>query len=86
MTAAAFRDCGKIGDVTKKALALSRDLSSLHQSATALAACGQSGPAESLVDELIKRFPQDTLLNAVSIPLIRAEVELNRGNGVQAVQ
>ncbi|MGZ8844371.1 MAG: protein kinase domain-containing protein, partial [Pyrinomonadaceae bacterium] len=82
---ATFRECGNVGELTSRALGLSRDLSNLHQAANALAACGQAPAAQSLLDELTKRFAQDTLLNTVSIPLIRAQMELNRGNAAQAV-
>jgi serine/threonine protein kinase/tetratricopeptide (TPR) repeat protein len=84
--AATFRDCQTVNGLTTKALALSRDLSSLHQSANALAGCNQSAAAQSLIDEMLKRFPQDSLLNVVSIPLIKAQLELSRGNAAQAVQ
>jgi predicted Zn-dependent protease len=58
----------------------------LKESANALAACNQAAAAQSLVDELQKHFPVDSLLNAVSIPLIKAQLELARGNAAQAVQ
>jgi tetratricopeptide (TPR) repeat protein len=83
---ATFRECAKVDGYTKKALALSRDLSNLHQAANAFAACGQATQAQALVDEMTERFATDTLLNNVLIPLIRAQLELSRGNGAQAVQ
>jgi serine/threonine protein kinase/Tfp pilus assembly protein PilF len=83
---ATFRQCDKVGSLTTKALALSRDPSNLHQSANALAACNQVVAAQSLIDEMQKKFPQDSLLNAVSIPLIKAQLELARGNAAQAAQ
>jgi predicted Zn-dependent protease len=83
---AAFRDCGKVSEQTSRALLLSRDLSSLHQAANALAACGQAPAAQRLLDEMTKRFAQDTLLNNVIIPLIRAQLALSRGDAAQAVQ
>ena len=83
---ATFRQCDKVSGLTAKALALSRDLSSLNQSANALATCNQAAAAQSLIDDMLKRFPQDSLLNAVSIPLIKAQLELARGNPTQAVQ
>ena len=86
MRAATFRDCGKVSALTSKALSFSRDLLYLEHSANALAACGQAAAAQSLVEEMQKRFPQDTLLHSVWIPLIRAQLELARGNGAQAVQ
>jgi predicted Zn-dependent protease len=67
-------------------LSLTRDLSYLHQSANALAACNQAAAAQALIDDILKRFPQDTLSNSVSIPVIRAQLELARGNTTQAVQ
>ena len=83
---ATFRDCAKVNELTKRALSLSRDPSSLQQSANALAACGQSTAAQPLIDDLMKEYASNTLLNSVSIPLIRAQLELNRGNPAQAVQ
>lgn len=86
MRAATFRDCGKINALTTKALSYSRDLQYLEHSANALAACGQTAAAQTLVDEMQKHFAQDTLLSSFWIPLIRAQFELARGNGAQAVQ
>ncbi|HKP35467.1 MAG TPA: protein kinase [Pyrinomonadaceae bacterium] len=83
---AAFRDCGKVSDLTTRALSFSRDLSHLHHAANALAACGQAAPAQSLIDEMNRNFSKDTLLINVIIPLVRAQLELSRGNGAQAVQ
>ncbi len=39
----------------------------------------------NLSDNLVRRYP-DTLLNAVSVPLIRSTIELERGNGNRAIQ
>jgi eukaryotic-like serine/threonine-protein kinase len=86
LRAATFRDCGKVGALTSRALSFSRDLLYLENSANALAACGQATAAQSLVNEMQKGFPHDTLLNSVWIPLIRAQLELSRGNGAQALQ
>ena len=66
---AAFHECAGVGELTNRALTLSRDLSSLRQSANALAACGDSSAAQSLIDETQKKFGSDTLWNSVSIPL-----------------
>ena len=86
MRAATFRDCEKVSALTTKALSFSRDLLYLENSANALAACGHAAAAQSLVDEMQKRFPRDTLLNSVWIPLIRAQLELARGNGARVVE
>jgi serine/threonine protein kinase/predicted Zn-dependent protease len=83
---ATFRNCAPISDLTRTALQISRDLSSLSQAANAFAACGQSGAAQPLIDELVKGFPKDTLLNTILLPLIRAQLELTRGHAAAAIQ
>ena len=83
---ATFGNCGSVSQSTAKALDLSRDRLSLIFAANAFAACGQAGSAQALIDELSKRLPDDTLLSTVSLPLVRAQLELSRGNGAQAIQ
>ncbi len=83
---AAFGNCVPVSEIVGKALALSREQANLVSAANAFAACNQSGPAQSLVDELAKQYPVDTLVNTVSLPLVRAQLELNRGNAAQAIQ
>jgi eukaryotic-like serine/threonine-protein kinase len=79
-------NCGRSSDLVQQALKLSRDQANVVSAANALAACGQVGPAQALVDDLMKRFPLDTLLNTNSLPIIRAQLELGRGNATQAIQ
>jgi tetratricopeptide (TPR) repeat protein len=52
----------------------------------ALGLSGQADKALALADELGKRFPQNTLLNAVGVPKIRTSVELERGNAAAAIE
>ena len=83
---AQFRDCDTVKDQTAKALLLSHDRITLSLSAQALAICGDLGQTKTLVDELARRFPTDSLINQVRIPLIEAHVEMQRGNAAQAIQ
>jgi serine/threonine protein kinase/Flp pilus assembly protein TadD len=83
---ATFGTCGTLSQLTEKALASSRDRSTMITVGNAFAACGQAGPAQSLTSELSTRFPLDTLLNTVWLPIIRAQLELSRGNAAQAIQ
>ncbi len=83
---ATFGNCGALPQFTEKALALSRDRSTLIKAGNAFAACDQTGSAQFLINELSKRFPLDTLLSTVWLPVIRAQLELNRGNAVPAIQ
>ncbi|HSQ22765.1 MAG TPA: protein kinase [Pyrinomonadaceae bacterium] len=83
---ATFGNCGRASQLAKEALTLSREQANLVNSANAYAACGQASEAQTLVDDLIKRFPLDTLLNANSVTIIRAQSELSRGSATQAIQ
>src|SRR5215831_14669759 len=51
-----------------------------------LAISGQADQALALADDLGKRFPQNTMVNAVAVPIIRASVELERGNATAAIE
>lgn len=83
---ATFGNCGSVSGIIEKALAPAREQASLVLAANVYAACGQAGPAQSLVEELSKGFPKDTLLNTVSLSLVKARLELNRGNAAKALE
>ncbi len=50
------------------------------------ATCGESAKAEAIVSELSKNYPLDTLVQKVSIPQIRARLELQRGDSAKAIE
>jgi eukaryotic-like serine/threonine-protein kinase len=83
---ATFGNCAPVSEIVTSALALSRERANLVAAANALAACGQAAAAQANMDELSRRFPQDTLLSTISIPIARAQLELSRGNAAQALQ
>jgi serine/threonine protein kinase/predicted Zn-dependent protease len=56
------------------------------EAAYAFARAGDAARAESLAGELSKEHPADTLVNAVSLPAIRAAVELNRNDPRKALE
>ena len=56
------------------------------QAAFAFALAGDSSRAESMAEELDKRFPLDTQFQGVWLPTIRAQVDLNRKNPSAAVE
>src|SRR6266545_2483098 len=78
-------DCRKSREASTAALCRGRDRSALSNGALAFALCGESRQAQALVAERARLDPADTLLNAVTLPLIRAELELQRGNSSEAV-
>jgi DNA-binding winged helix-turn-helix (wHTH) protein/tetratricopeptide (TPR) repeat protein len=53
--------------------------------ALVLAQSGDLTRAESLADDLVRQHPLDTLVNEVSVPRIRAEVAIRRGQPQRAV-
>jgi len=83
---ATFGNCGSVAGITQQSLQLSREQAKLVAAAHVLATCGQAGAAQPLIDDLAKRFPQDTLVNTIFIPVMQAEIELGRGNAAQAIQ
>ncbi len=83
---AAFGQCQQTKTDAAHALALERNQLSLTRSAVALALCGEVGQAQSIMDELAKRYPKDTLINSLWLPVIRAAIEINRNQPGQAIQ
>jgi len=53
--------------------------------ALVLAWAGDLTRAESIADDLVRENPLDTLVNEVSVPRIRAEVEIRRGQFARAI-
>jgi tetratricopeptide (TPR) repeat protein len=80
-----FGQCAQTKASATQALSLARNQVSLTRAALALALCGESSQAQSLVDELKTQFPKDTLINTLWIPTIRAALELQRGNAAPAL-
>jgi serine/threonine protein kinase/Flp pilus assembly protein TadD len=83
---ATFAGCGRATQLAQQALALSREQANVVNAANVYALCGQTAEAQKLVDDLSNRFPTDTLLNATSLAIVRAQAELSRGNATQAIQ
>lgn len=52
----------------------------LRGSANALAVCGDTARAAALADNISKRYPRGTIANGLLIPLIKAEIDMNKGN------
>ncbi len=71
---------------TNNALKLKRSSLVLSLAALALAACGHSAEAKSLIDELKKERPKDTLINELWLPTIRAASELQNGRAKEAIE
>ena len=83
---AVFGQCSQIKAATSQAAGLARNDLFLTRGALALALCGDAGQAQSLVEEVTKEHPKDTLINSLWVPLVRAAIQLNRNNPAEAVQ
>jgi eukaryotic-like serine/threonine-protein kinase len=57
-----------------------------YASALALAYAGDKGSAQSLAEELNKRFPEGTTVQFNYLPTVRAKLALNRGNPSEALE
>ena len=79
-------DCKLVKEQTAKALGISRSQLTMVNASNALATCGEFSQTQTIVGELTRRFPKDTILNKVLLPLIQARIELQRGNPAQAIQ
>jgi tetratricopeptide (TPR) repeat protein/predicted Ser/Thr protein kinase len=86
MTEAAFGNARQARDLATEAMATARSRSILPSAAAALALAGEVGQAQKLIDELSRRFPSDTLMNAVELPVARAAVEIRHGNPGKAIE
>jgi serine/threonine protein kinase/Tfp pilus assembly protein PilF len=57
-----------------------------YGSALALAYAGDDGRAQALTDDLGKRFPEDTIVQANYLPSLRAKLAASRGNTSGAIE
>jgi serine/threonine protein kinase/predicted Zn-dependent protease len=91
LVSAALREV-ETGDQNKAVLGVAQALAKSSGrnvqtlAALALARAGEVSRAQSIADDLSKRFPLDTLINNFWVPTIRAAIELNRGDTGRALQ
>ena len=56
------------------------------QAALAYALAGDAAHAQTLADDLAKRFPQDTVVQAVWLPTIHAQIETSHKNPARSIE
>jgi len=83
---AEFGNSERARQAATSALALSKGKHARTQVALAFARSGEGSRAQSLADELDKRFPSDTQLQRYWLPTIRGSIELTRKNSAGALQ
>jgi len=67
------------------ALNVSNDPEVQYGAALALALSGDTPRAQSIADALLKRFPEDTVVQFSYLPVLRAQIALNQGDASQAI-
>jgi len=78
------RQLARHGAATALAVASTRDLQTL--AALTLAQSGDARRAQIMSDDLVRRYPLDTLINGYWLPTIRAVIELDHNNPAEAVK
>ncbi|MCA1576295.1 MAG: protein kinase [Acidobacteria bacterium] len=78
--------CSEAKSVAKSALAVSRGQMIMANAALIYAVCDDPAQAQSLLDELTKLQPKNLVVGSMITPMVRAQVERNRGNIDQAIQ
>lgn len=86
LRAAVFGKPTQTKTAVTQSLALERNQVSMARLTLALALSGEMHQAQSLAEELVKRYPKNTLINQLWLPIIKAALELQRNNPMQAVQ
>ena len=83
---AAFGNGSQAVQHVSAALALSRTPDLLVQAADAIASAGDDRQAEALIAEASKARPQDTFLQSVAAPSVKARFLMRHGKAAEAVQ
>jgi serine/threonine protein kinase len=83
---ATFGHCQQAKQSVTAGLAFNRGRITLAAGGLASALCQDTAQAQSLIDEMTKRFPKDTATVECIVPVIKAMLELNRGNATAALQ
>jgi tetratricopeptide (TPR) repeat protein len=76
---AEFGDTGKAREDMNSALAFARKPNVLVNAALVFSLTGENTKANDVMEELHRKFPKDTLINAVWIPVARATQEIANG-------
>ena len=85
-TQAIVGNCQQAKANAESGLGLSRGRIELAVAGLLFASCKDAGRAEAITSEMVKLYPQDTANVSIVQPVIKAEVERNRGNGAAAIQ
>ncbi len=78
-------NAAKAKELAASSSALANGRRNMESVAVALAMTGDISRAQSIADDLGRRFPDDTLLHQVSIPIVQALIEMDRKTPEKAI-
>jgi tetratricopeptide (TPR) repeat protein len=78
--------CSEAKNNAKAALSVLRGQMIMANAALVYAACDDQSQAQSLLDEMHKLYPDNTVMESIVGPMVRGEMERSRGNIDQALQ
>jgi len=89
--AASIREAlfGNAAEARTRALAaftLSKDREVEYCAAYAMALSGETSQAQRMADDLARRFPENTVVRFSYLPVLRAQLALDRGDAVKAIE
>jgi tetratricopeptide (TPR) repeat protein/tRNA A-37 threonylcarbamoyl transferase component Bud32 len=85
-TEAEFGDVTQAREDAAAALKMAQSGPVMGMAALAFALAGDAAQAQPLLSEVEKRYPDDTLVQAVGLPTARAATELSRDNPAKAIE
>ena len=85
VTQAAVGNASKAKELAASSSALAHGRRNMESVAVALAMTGDVTRAQTIADDLGRRFPDDTLLHQVSIPVVQALIEIDRKTPEKAI-
>jgi len=83
---AVFGQCTQTKAAATQTHAVEHNLLPTTRAVLALALCGETSKAQRLIDEFAKHSPKRTRMNEILAPLIRAAMELKRGDAARAIE
>ncbi len=86
LTQAEVGDVAKAKELCKSSSGLASGRGNLELVAVALAMSGDAGRAQAITADLSRRFPADTLLHAVTMPMVEAFAAMNRKAPQEAIE
>jgi serine/threonine protein kinase len=85
LTEALFGNADEARRSATLAMARSAGRDVQYGSALALGSMGDNGRVQAVIDDLAKRFPEDTIVQFNYLPTLRAELLIRKGNAPEAI-